>query len=75
MKWRAVGLADIARQVIGCHLNSRHKGPKFVSMTWRAICAGPYMAATFDTPFKSSTYFCNLWPAGLYENITRQGGY
>ena len=29
------------------------------------------MATTFDAPFKSSTYFCNLWPRDMYANMTK----
>lgn len=29
------------------------------------------LATTFNAPFKSSTYFCNLWPEDMYANMTK----
>lgn len=28
------------------------------------------MATTITAPFKSATYFCNLWPQAMYRNLT-----
>jgi hypothetical protein len=41
MTWQATGLADIAPQVIGCHL-TRNSGLTMRWMTWRATSARPY---------------------------------
>uniref|UniRef100_A0A7S0S8Y1 Uncharacterized protein n=1 Tax=Mantoniella antarctica TaxID=81844 RepID=A0A7S0S8Y1_9CHLO len=30
-----------------------------------------HLATTLSAPFRSSTYFCNLWPADMYANLTK----
>jgi len=50
MMWqpREMGQADVARRVIGCHLNPMTRGFKMRWMTWQATSGSPHLEVDPD---------------------------